>query len=348
MSGGELFAGTVEGVRAWNLSDDLELRGRGLGEEIGWAAGGQPTEATCLHSPHAAPEPSCSCGLYALHPQANHSRWLRSILSAGVAGVVEAWGRIELHEVGFRAQFARPKLLFEPANHLISAEALARLRDVAERYDVPVVPLPTSAHAGEWCRTRGMGLARQLVEDLVIRDFRIFLRRGTRVTDDGRWLTVGLWPEVREPPDSDGAWELRTGLPNELPGVRTCRVRIRGEDAARVFHSEEFDPGRKLRLIGRSTWDYEGVDVWSLGGELRLGALSSRTAREVGPRLRAGRIAEVRSLTRTVGLRDDSRRNGWLTLLIAPDIPIEAEPVPTEPPRLHGFDWARSEPRLIP
>ena len=61
---------------------------------------------------------------------------------------------------------------------------------------------------------------------------------------------------------------------------------------------------------------------------------------EVGPRLRAGRIAEVRSLTRTVGLRDDSRRNGWLTLLIAPDIPIEVGAGPEEPPRLDGFEWA--------
>ena len=118
MSGAPFFAGTIEGVRAWSLSDDFELRGREWARPRPWAADGSTTEAACLNHDHPAPDPGCGCGLYALHPQARSSEWADSFLSLPsgvVAGVVEAWGRIELHEVGFRAQFARPKLLFEPA-----------------------------------------------------------------------------------------------------------------------------------------------------------------------------------------------------------------------------------------
>ena len=136
------FAGRIEGVRAWSLSDDLELRGRGIGSSEAWAADGAPTQAVCLDSNHRAPRSGCECGLYALHPQARISEWVESFMTEGVAGVVEAWGRIELHEVGFRAEFARPKLLFEPAGHLISSEALTAIHAVAHRYGVPVVPLP--------------------------------------------------------------------------------------------------------------------------------------------------------------------------------------------------------------
>src|SRR5262249_2141121 len=116
------FAGTIKGVRGWDLSRDLELHGRGAGEDGTWGAGGEPTKAACVLEEQPAPETDCGCGLYAVHPEAVGSGWLRSFLEDGVTGVVDAWGRVEVHGGGFRAEFARPRLLFEPAAHLLSAE----------------------------------------------------------------------------------------------------------------------------------------------------------------------------------------------------------------------------------
>ena len=294
------FAGRIEGIRAWSLSDDLELRGRGIGSSEAWAADGAPTQAVCLDSNHRAPRSGCECGLYALHPQARISEWVESFMTDGVAGVVEAWGRIELHEVGFRAEFARPKLLFEPAAHLISSKELTGIHAVAHRYGVPVVPLPRPEHAGEWCRIREIGLASEVVEQTLLRGVRLRLRRTSRVSLDRRWLRVGVWPEVVGSP-SCSPEEVYTRV-HDLPGVRICTVRVRGPEAIAAFESEEFDPGRRLQLVRKATWDYEGVEVRSESGRIRLGSLAWPTAREIGPRLEAGRIAEVRSLTRSIGL----------------------------------------------
>ncbi len=346
MSDAPFFAGRIEGIRAWSLSDDLELRGRGIGSSEGWAADGEPTQAVCLDSNHPAPRSGCECGLYALHPQARISDWVESFMTDGVAGVVEAWGRIELHQVGFRAEFARPKLLFEPASHLISSERLTGIYAVARRYGVPVVPLSRPEHAGEWCRVRGIGLAPEVLQQTLLQGVRLRLRRTSRVSLDRRWLRVGVWPQVVGSPSSSPE-EVYTRV-QDLPGIRICTVRVRGAEAIGAFESEEFDPGRRLRLVRKATWDYEGVEVRSECGRIRLGSLAWPTARDIGPRLEAGRIAEVRSLTRSIGLRDRAKRTGFLTILIVPDLPIEVEPEPEPTLRLEGGDWTECEPRVEP
>ena len=347
MSAAPFFAGTIEGVRAWNLSEDLELRGRGVGSSQVWAPDGSPTEAVCLDEDHAAPNAACGCGLYALHPQARISEWVDPFLSSGVAGVVEAWGRIELHEVGFRAQFSRPKLLFEPATHLISGKELSTIHATAHRYRVPVVQLPRPQHAPEWCRVRQIGLSSKVVEETLLRDVRLILRRTSRVSLDRRWLQVGVWPEVLGAPE--GSLDRRDAFPSvdHLPGLRTCTVRVRGPEAIAAFESEGFDPGSRLRLVRRATWDYEGVEVRSESGR-RLGPLAWPVAREIGPRIAEGRVGQVRSLTRSIGLRDRAKRTGFLTLLIAPELPIEVEPEPDEPLALEGLDCTECEPRVEP
>jgi hypothetical protein len=352
VSGAPFFAGTIEGVRAWSLSDDFELRGRGLGSSEAWAADGLTTEAACLHHDHPAPDPGCGCGLYALHPRARSSEWADSFLSirsGAVAGVVEAWGRIELHEVGFRARFTRPKLLFEPAPHLISKRDLAAIHATAGRYRVPVVPLPRPEHAGEWCRVREIGLVPEVVEDTLLRDVRLTLRRTSQVSLDRRWLRVGVWPEaLGAVARFIGHRHASRGHVDELPGIRIYTVRVRGPEAVAAFERKEFDPGRRLRLVRRATGDYEGVEVYSECGRIRLGALPSPVARELGARLAGGRVGEVRSLTRSVGLRDRVKGNGFLTVLVAPELPIEVEPEPDGLVALGGVDWTEYEPRVEP
>lgn len=123
-----LLPGVVQGFRTWGLSLDPSgtpgLMGSG---ETRWQQGGEATVASCVpprgfESTHPQDEPApvgdCSCGLYASHPWARdpNADFLRvdgmGLEPDEVFGVVEAWGRIEVHADGFRAEFARPIALF--------------------------------------------------------------------------------------------------------------------------------------------------------------------------------------------------------------------------------------------
>jgi hypothetical protein len=58
--------------------------------------------------PHAAPHPDCNCGIHAYYrfnPQAS------KVDHRGVCGIVSLWGRIEAHENGMRAEWARVEAL---------------------------------------------------------------------------------------------------------------------------------------------------------------------------------------------------------------------------------------------
>src|SRR4051812_30981827 len=51
---------------------------------------------------HQAPEPGCACGAYGLHQ-------VPAVIPAGMAlGAIVAWGRLEVHAHGFRAEHVRP------------------------------------------------------------------------------------------------------------------------------------------------------------------------------------------------------------------------------------------------
>jgi hypothetical protein len=108
----------LQGVRSWKVivtsSGDFELTG--WYGSYPWQRHGQTTWARCgaafgSRDRHEAPDGRCSCGLYALHPwNAGECDYLSpQSLTEDVAiiGVVEAWGRVQIHREGFRAQFAR-------------------------------------------------------------------------------------------------------------------------------------------------------------------------------------------------------------------------------------------------
>lgn len=87
-----------------------------------WKTDGSPTEALCERTgfdpTHRPPDENCECGLYAYHPWSHFARAMESDRDRGgfsLAGVVEAWGRIELHREGFRAEFARPVAFLAPS-----------------------------------------------------------------------------------------------------------------------------------------------------------------------------------------------------------------------------------------
>lgn len=80
--------------------------------------------------------PSChsACGLYAQHQVKSLGPELRAV---GVIGAVQAWGVLETHSMGFRAEHARPILLtYSP---YASARQHQRLRETARYYQLEVV-----------------------------------------------------------------------------------------------------------------------------------------------------------------------------------------------------------------
>lgn len=107
--------------------------------------------ARCLKEPrvtgHVAPMRRCSCGLYALSDHCD-----RRLHADGQAvGAIAAWGDIELHATGFRAQHAMIVALGVPSR--CSAAHRDRLRRASEHYSVPLVAMHAlPAAAGEYGR----------------------------------------------------------------------------------------------------------------------------------------------------------------------------------------------------
>ncbi|HYM57378.1 MAG TPA: hypothetical protein VES79_05390, partial [Solirubrobacteraceae bacterium] len=98
---------------------------------------------TASAHPGPAPDPGCVCGIYALFTP--HRPGGRERLAL-VRGAVVLWGRIELHQRGMRAEFARIVALALPSSRR-NADAVAQ---VAELLDVEAVrerDLPVAALA---------------------------------------------------------------------------------------------------------------------------------------------------------------------------------------------------------
>jgi hypothetical protein len=136
--------GPIVGFRQWVV----------VGDEIysplartGW--GGEPMQAQCLArcrragglwrrpSEHGgpAPDPECVCGIYALFEPETLRR--RDRLSR-VSGAVVVWGRLEVHETGMRAEFARIVALSLPGGRHRGADRV--VGGLAERLGVQAVP----------------------------------------------------------------------------------------------------------------------------------------------------------------------------------------------------------------
>lgn len=144
----------VVGFRQWRVRDDLKLRAAHKQQAV-WGTG--VIKATC--HPHAnpfnegrtkdpckvSPGPCGECGLYALHSPDDF--WYGKSGARGtlggivpspdplIAGIVVAWGEMEVHATGFRAQFARIVALATPESRRDAAVA----RAVAGEYGVPLV-----------------------------------------------------------------------------------------------------------------------------------------------------------------------------------------------------------------
>ena len=118
----------------------------GHGESY-WHAGANRARCSVSNGPyssrerHEAPGPKCGCGLYAMH---DGERMVAGGLTstygkARVLGAVTAWGRLEVHADGFRAEYAQVvALAYDPAQGIAVEH---HTRRTAEAFDVPCVPL---------------------------------------------------------------------------------------------------------------------------------------------------------------------------------------------------------------
>lgn len=130
------FSAPVLGFRAWRMGDDAALIPWSAGIAGPWVPG--INEARCVQHDtpdHVPPGRSCTCGIYALADWRDH----RLLPLEQAVGAIAAWGEVEVHRTGFRAQFACVVALGVPdgcpARHLVALEM------AAEHYDVPLVGL---------------------------------------------------------------------------------------------------------------------------------------------------------------------------------------------------------------
>jgi hypothetical protein len=87
-----------------------------------------------LDEPHESPHEDCQCGIYGYYTPGPRS-WFGE--AYWCEGVVSAWGRLVVHNDGFRAEHARVEALAVPPSARFGA---AHVHRTADRLGVPVVP----------------------------------------------------------------------------------------------------------------------------------------------------------------------------------------------------------------
>jgi hypothetical protein len=143
----------VAGFRAWRIANGrlvspyipCRWEGRVMRAECYDANRGLVRGEGWLDRPHDSPHRDCRCGIYAYHTPGPRTYFGESWWCAGV---VSAWGHLEVHADGLRAQFARVEALAEPET--ADARLSAVVRGIAERLEVPLVAvgeLPDVAEA---------------------------------------------------------------------------------------------------------------------------------------------------------------------------------------------------------
>lgn len=124
------FSKKVIGYRAWVVNHGWILSPAGYQTGRPWNKG--TNTAHCGKAPHPAPLHNCTCGLYA-----RHSLDIVNASYAGrgyVIGAIAAWGRIEVHHDGFRAEHAEIVGLAQSGSD-------ANWQLIVDMYEVPLVPM---------------------------------------------------------------------------------------------------------------------------------------------------------------------------------------------------------------
>lgn len=127
----------VLGVRAWRVESGVLCS---TFSNRPWHLGVNQAECLDLETfeprpdAHRAPAARCRCGIYGLHNfNSRYRYWFDDDGWPAVIGAVAAWGQMQIHPSGFRAEYAQILALSVPPS--LAEEA----RGTAQRYRVPLV-----------------------------------------------------------------------------------------------------------------------------------------------------------------------------------------------------------------
>ena len=278
--------GVIHGLRRWQLYlEGSRWRLGSLNQPIIWAPG-EAMEAACIHHDfmeddpenHDPPGAGCRCGIYAFHPFGDAAEAFEEDVDAPepgyaravgwtICGVLSAWGRIEVHQEGFRAQRARLEALFLPSNWAGSAYHAA-IEAVARLYGVPAVEHEPESLI-ETCRRRWPGLDPDLVDELLVAELEVALTPATNslILREGETVAgAGYVVEGHryKPWFWDAEWPL------EERGLRVVRVAGTGF-TGEAIERDEFAPLKPVRLVAEpeNEHDADAVAIYDESGSVR-------------------------------------------------------------------------------
>ena len=158
-----LVTGPIYGLRSWRVSGARgEERLVAPHQGTSWPVAGELLEARCPIAPeHEPPQPGCRCGLHAWHPTRAAARRACGYRRE-VPGIVEAWGAVELHAEGFRAQRGRPCALV-----LLPRGNPALLERLAAFYEARLLVLSGPRALAAYCHDEGFGMSGSTVAGLL-------------------------------------------------------------------------------------------------------------------------------------------------------------------------------------
>lgn len=149
-----LVASPLYGLRTWSVTGESGAERLAAPQQrTPWPSDGEWLQAACSESAgHEPPSGECGCGVHAWHPSRESARRVLATRRE-MPGIVEATGTVEVHDDGFRAQRARPSVLFLARNR--NSRLVHRL---ARAYDAQVVEVDGPEAVLAFCRARGLGL----------------------------------------------------------------------------------------------------------------------------------------------------------------------------------------------
>ncbi len=322
----QLIPGKIHALRAWDLIPEVGSAAVHLGsvaQSAIWPRG--EVRASCMAAHHrgdSLPSPECSCGIYGFHPSGVDSETFSHCPEVDeVSGVIEAWGHIDVHAHGVRAEYARVSHLLLDAG--APDDYAERVAGAARSYGAQLVRLGRPGHLEEFLGQELSGLDPAFVERLLVNEVvhrfepqacGYISRRGQPVAGLGFVLT--------DEPESPNRFQklLETGR----PGLEIVRV-AGPQHNRRALQHRAFDLGRELTLVPEpdNPQDPNAIAVMDAAGERKAGYVPRDLAPEIGARIAAGRIGVVRSIWQWRDLAS-GRRTG-LHILVSASRNVELE-----------------------
>jgi hypothetical protein len=233
-----------------------------------------------------------------------------------VTGVVEAWGRIEVHEAGFRAEHARPTTLFAEAG--APKERRQMIKRLAKSYGADVIEVVDDRELAAQIESLPHGVDPAWLEELLASGVELTLKSAANGFLSGREQIAlggaGYLLKGHDPPDR---WRPQQEVPER--GVWVARV---AGTAFRphALQDRSFDPGRAVRLIPEphNPHDPNAIGIWDEGLTLQAGFIPAELASIVGRMLGEGRLAVAMSLWQWRDL-ESGQRIGLHVLLSCTD-----------------------------